>query len=230
MSAGWFVDGEYAFKAWQALQRGDRIDFVKLRQLLETNYLGDTEVIEEAYYFDAAQDPGTARQTPFHRLLTYSPPSGPGFRVKLYGLREKELRWPPHMGGKRVVHPITGELYIATNQKAVDVALAFHMLRSVHHRKWNKLFLFAGDGDFSELIQHLVENENISVALIGTRNSISQELRCYAKSVVELDKFADDFSMPLSSDPESKKEATNSDESDATMVAKHVKTNENEET
>lgn len=67
-------------------------------------------------------------------------------------------------------------------------------MRSFSKRKWDKLFLFAGDSDFHEAVQHLVENENVFLVLIGTINTISQDLRPYARSVVELDNIADQIS------------------------------------
>ncbi len=39
MAAAWFVDGAYAFKAWQSLKITDKLDFLKLRKLLESTYL-----------------------------------------------------------------------------------------------------------------------------------------------------------------------------------------------
>ncbi len=68
--------------------------------------------------------------------------------MKLYWLQEKELYWPAHMGGEPVVHPTTKEKYKVTVQKAVDVGLAFHLMRSFGKRAWTKLFFFAGDADF----------------------------------------------------------------------------------
>jgi uncharacterized LabA/DUF88 family protein len=196
MSAAWFVDGAYAFKTWQSLGRADKLDFIKLRQYLSNTYLDATvkEEIEDAYYFNADPDPPTAKQNAFHNALAFPPPKGPGLRLKLYWLQEKELYWPTHMGGGPVVHPTSGQQYKLTIQKAVDVGLAFHLMRSFSKRGWPKLFLFAGDSDFHEAIQHLVEHEDVYVVLIGTMNTISQELRPYARSFVELDRVAPQIS------------------------------------
>lgn len=76
-----------------------------------------------------------------------------------------------------MLHPQTGQQYELVQQKGVDVGLAFHLMRSYARRGWNKLFLGAGDGDFHEVVQYFVEGENIPVWLIGTMNSISEELR-----------------------------------------------------
>jgi uncharacterized LabA/DUF88 family protein len=196
MSAAWFVDGAYAMKCWSSLKRTDKLDFLKLRTFVESTFLTAGEKIEDAYYFNADPEPPTAKQNAFHNALQFPPPSGPGLRVKLYWLQEKELFWPAHMGGGPVVHPTSGEQYKQTIQKAVDVGLAFHLMRSFAKRKWNTLFFFAGDSDFYEAVQNLVEYEDVNLILIGTLQTISQELRPYARAIVELDKVAQQISRP----------------------------------
>jgi uncharacterized LabA/DUF88 family protein len=193
MNAAWFVDGAYAFKTWQYVSKTNRLDFVKLRKYLEDTYLdtANGEEINDAYYFNADQDSQSAKQNSFHSALTYPPPNGPGLRVKLYWLQERELFWPAHMGGGAVVHPETGMQYKQSIQKAVDVGIAFHLIRSFTKRQWKKLFFLAGDSDFHEAVQHLVEHEDVELILIGTISTMSQELRPYARSIVELDKIAD---------------------------------------
>ncbi len=150
----------------------------------------------EAYYFDADPDPPSARQNAFHNSLAFPPPTGPGLRVKLYWLHRKQLFWPKSMGGGPVLHPATGKKYELTQQKAVDVGLAFHLMRSFTRRQWPKLFLATGDGDFQEVVQHLVENENVTLFLIGTLESISEELRPYATQIIQLKDVAPEISRP----------------------------------
>jgi len=67
-------------------------------------------------------------------------------------------------------------------------------MRSYGHRKWRTLFLAAGDSDFHEAIQHLVEHEDINVILVGAVDSISGELLPYARAVVKLDEIAEKIS------------------------------------
>jgi len=198
MSVGWFVDGSYLFKLWGNLHRADNLDYLRLRKLLEAKFCDPQagETIDEAYYFNADPDPPTARQNAFHNALAYPPPGGPGLRVKLYWLQKKQLSWPQRLGGAPVVHPTTGERYELTQQKAVDVGLAFHLMRSYARRQWRKLLLAAGDGDFHEVIQYLVENEDVSLVLIGTMDTISEALRPYAATIVEIDKEANSISRP----------------------------------
>ena len=97
------------------------------------------------------------------------------------------------MGGGRVVHPETGKPYELVQQKAVDVGLAFHLMRSHGRRRWTKLFLAAGDSDFHEAVQHLVEHEDVEIVLIGTDATISGELLPYARAVVQIAEHADEL-------------------------------------
>jgi hypothetical protein len=92
-------------------------------------------------------------------------------------------------GGGPVMHPSIPEMqYEQKSQKAVDVGLSFHMVRSYHKRHWNKLVLAAGDSDFHEPVQSLVEGENVELYLVGSVNTISDQLRPYAKNFFEIDK------------------------------------------
>ncbi len=196
MKSAWFNDGAYIMKAWNPLNTQSKLDYIKLRKMLETTYLsgGDGEKIEDAYYFSADLDPSTSKLNSFHNALAFPPPGGPGLRVKLYWTQKKALYWPSQMGGGPVVHPVSGAQYEQTTQKAVDVGLAFHLMRSFSRRKWGTLFLAAGDSDFHEVVQHLVENEDVKLVLIGTMNTISEELRPYAQSIFELDKHHKEIS------------------------------------
>ena len=178
MSTAWFVDGGYALKAWSAVAGSDRMDYAALRCELEKH---GGESIGDAYYFNCDNDPPSAAQDGFHKFLRSVPPRGPGLRAKLYWLQNKQLYWPKAMGGQPVMHPDTGEPYIQKTQKAVDVGLAFHLIRSFSKVGWNRLYLLAGDGDFHEVVQHLVENENVRVVIVGTSGTISGELAPYAE-------------------------------------------------
>jgi uncharacterized LabA/DUF88 family protein len=97
------------------------------------------------------------------------------------------------MGGTPVVHPGTGQQFILTQQKAVDVGLAFHLTRSHANRNWNKLALCAGDGDFHEVVQYLVETKNVDVYLFGEMMNISEQLRPYARKVFEMSKIMEEL-------------------------------------
>lgn len=187
MGAALFVDGGYAIKAWATVADGAKMDYLKFRKFIEEEA---GEQLGDAYYFNCDNDPPSAAQNGFHNFLRSAPPRGAGMRVKLYWLQTKHHEWPTHMGGGRIVHPESGEQYVTKAQKAVDVGLAFHLMRSFNKVKWDRLYLVAGDGDFSEVIQHLVENEGVHVTVIGNSGSISSELAPFVQ-IIEFDSIID---------------------------------------
>ncbi|MEF7614188.1 NYN domain-containing protein [Aquincola sp. MAHUQ-54] len=179
MSIGWFVDGSFLYKTYPG-----QFDYIKLRLQIE-QALSDT--IDEAYYFNSDDDP--PRATRFNNFLMIPPPAGPGLRVKMYWLSKKKLFWPDRLGGGPVLHPADPSVqYELVSQKAVDVGLAFHMVRSFNKRHWTKLVLCAGDGDFHEPVQNLVEAENVELYLVGSQARTSPDLLPYARGVFEVDK------------------------------------------
>lgn len=179
MSIGLFIDGAYVANVFKG-----RIDYLALRTMLESE-LGDT--VDEAYFFDADDDPPKAQKLP--NALAYPPPGGPGLRVKIYWLHRKKLWWPKALGGAPVMHPTDPQTqYELTTQKAVDVGLVYHMTRSFLKRRWTKLVVATGDADFHEPIQNFVESDNVDLFTVGTLGTISQELRPYARRIFEVDK------------------------------------------
>src|SRR5688500_9575865 len=120
MSIGMFIDGAYLWKVFNG-----KVDYLKLRQRIELDL---DETIDEAYYFNADDDPPKAQK--LHNALAFPPPNGPGFRVKIYWLQKRLLFWPKHLGGHPVLHPEDStRQYEQTLQKAVDVGLVYHMTR-----------------------------------------------------------------------------------------------------
>lgn len=95
-----------------------------------------------------------------------------------------------------MLNPVSGEPNRQITQKAVAVGLAFHLVRSFSKRSWRTLFFFGGDFDFHEAVQHLVEHEDVYLVLIGTLQTISQELRPYARNIIEIDKQAAQLARP----------------------------------
>ena len=180
----WIVDGSYAYKCTRDL---GRIDYARFRDQIEKD---SGENVGDAYFFNCDNDPPSAAQSNFNRAIAAPPPRGAGLRVKLYWLQHKKLWWPDALGGGPVLHPNDSEVqFEITSQKGVDVGLAFHMMRSFAKKNWNKLYLVAGDGDFHEVIQHLVEDEDVHVTIFGTHNSISPELGPYARVIYFEDVF-----------------------------------------
>lgn len=164
-------------------QPGDR------RQPIDRNYCSRSPEAAARKSFAFGPSLGIGRHV---QRLAYPPPGGPGLRVKLYWLQRRKLYWPQKMGGP-VVHPNSSEQFELTQQKAVDVGLAFHLMRSYSRKHWKKLLFAGGDGDFHEVVQHLVESENVSLVLIGTIDTISEDLRPYASAFVDVSKEAPDI-------------------------------------
>lgn len=179
MSVGLFIDGAYVRKAFE-----ENMDYKKLRDHVE-DWTDDT--VDEGYFFDVNAAGG--RNEKLHYALSLPAPRGPGLRVKNdYWSQTRPLYWPAKLGGGPVEHPVFPNIaYEQTTQKGVDVGLIFHMLRSHQNRKWTKLVLAAGDGDFHEPVQHLVEVENVELYLVGSLRSISGRLRPYARATLEID-------------------------------------------
>lgn len=179
MSIGLFIDGAFISKCYPG-----KIDYLKLRNLVEREL---TDSIDEAYYFNALDDPGKA--TAFHKYLTTPPPFGPGFRPKIYWISRKKLFWPPQLGSHPVLHPKDPSIqFELTVQKGVDVGLAFHLVRSYYKRHWSKLALCAGDADFHEPVQSLVEGEGVDLYLVGSMAAIAPELRSHVRRIIEIDR------------------------------------------
>ncbi|WP_144955328.1 NYN domain-containing protein [Pseudomonas oryzihabitans] len=176
----WFVDGAYALSAWNGSVYGAKFDYLKLRLFIEQDA---GEPIGDAYYFNCDSDPPTVAQINFNKFLSSAPPKGAGLRVKLYWLQSKAHEWPASAGGGPILHPVTGEQYTTKSQKGVDVGLAFNLMRSHAKRGWKKLYLVAGDGDFHEVVQYLVENEGVEVTVIGAHFSISGEIAPYVRVI-----------------------------------------------
>lgn len=107
-------------------------------------------------------------------------------------MKKVKHKWPPHLGGKPVVHPELKDVkgtpipYETTIQKGVDVGLVYSMTRSWERIRWTKLYLISGDGDFSEPIQDLVEREGVELILVGSKGTISADLSAYAKRILDI--------------------------------------------
>jgi len=176
MGIGLFIDHRYLYN----VVGRQKTDYLKLRNFIESelNYF-----VDEGYFFNADDDAPAAAK--LHSALSYPPPNGPGLRVKTYWLQKKPLYWPDRTP---VIHPSKNYQFELTTQKAVDVGLVYHMTRSFMNRKWTKLILIAGDGDFHEPVQGLVEQYNVDLYIMGSIVSVSDELKPYARKIYEMDK------------------------------------------
>jgi uncharacterized LabA/DUF88 family protein len=181
---GVFADGSYLWKAWRAVSASN-VDYSRLLQLI-VNRCDDA--VSVAYYYDATHPSvdASARVMALARA---------GFRVRThYRVVREKVRWPD---GRSAIDPQTGEVLTVERQKGVDVGLALGIVKSLERDRWTKLALIAGDADFSELVQDLVEQHNVEVTLIGHRGSISHSLLPYARQIIDLRMVVSELAFPL---------------------------------
>jgi uncharacterized LabA/DUF88 family protein len=142
------------------------VDCLKFSRAIE----GDgKDSLGPAYYFQGTDDLTAAAQNPYYRFLQTARPDGPGFRLILGSIQQRDLEWPRHLGGEKIKHPETGENYRDRSQKEVDVLLAFNLVRSQANEGWRKLYLVAGDKDFYAPVRYLVEDRGVEVTIFGLR-------------------------------------------------------------
>lgn len=183
MAIGLFVDGAYLDICWRKISSG-RLDFAQLRNLIERHC---EDEITESYYFDS--DPEHRRDSVYRVLQQI------GFRVKLYPSTYEDVL--DNRGS--VMRDSTGNRVRRLRQKGVDVGLALQMLHSHDRCGWNRLVLVAGDADFTEPVQQLVELHNVRVTLVGVPENTSSQLRSYAESRIDLRVNAPDLQLAISS-------------------------------
>lgn len=56
-------------------------------------------------------------------------------------------------------------------------------MRSFSKVGWKRLYLVAGDGDFHEIVQHLVEDEGVKLTILGSLDTVSGELAPYGEII-----------------------------------------------
>lgn len=190
MAVGLFIDGGYAFRMVNHLSTLARLDYLKLRRTVEAISF---DRIDDAHYFDSVDEESIITKAGFHHFLGKSvDENGAGIEVHLYGLKTRYLKWPRRMGvmkEMRVLHPVSGLPFVLKTQRAVDVSLGFHLISSFINSSWDKLYLVAGDSDYVEVIEHLVNVEQVEVTIIGSQDSISPDLQQYAKRTMTVEEY-----------------------------------------
>ena len=167
---GFFIDGANLSINWRGLSRA-QIDFSALRCCVE-ELCGDA--IAEAYCFDATEN---GCPNGYHRAMGHC-----GIRVKLYEYAYEDCYDAKH---ERITDangfPIKRRI-----QKGVDVGLVTYMLDSHRRAAWPHLVLAAADADFAEPVQRLVEQDGVTLTLLGIPEKVSHKLRPYASGVIDL--------------------------------------------
>jgi uncharacterized LabA/DUF88 family protein len=168
MSAGLFVDGAALDIGMRRL--GFSIDVARLVEWAES-IAGPIAV---RYWFDATLDGGP------HGFHNAAARVG-GFRLKI---------------SPKAPRPAAAGSHISYKQVGVDVSLTVEAMRSVDRDRWDHLILIAGDGDFYPLAEHLVEERGVQLTLLGSPETSSAMLTCYATTRYRLSELADRLARP----------------------------------
>ena len=175
----WLVDGAYMLNASRSVGPGYRLDYVRLRELLERG-----GPFTQAYYVDSVPHPTGDAQDHFHSRLKLAPPAGPHFIVRLYPLKEVDVDCP------HCRQPST-----RFAQKGVDVAIATLALHLAYRDQYDTLVLSTGDGDLEDAVAHVRNALHKRVELAVFRQGASPDLQAYADEVTWLDDHAAEFEL-----------------------------------
>lgn len=168
MKTVWIVDGAYLMKAAPG-----RFDYARLRSELEK---ANGESFYEAFYLNSTPNPPTDAQDGFHTWIKIAPPKGPKMRVQLYKLKDMHCECPDcHHTFDRPV------------QKGVDVAIATLLIRLAVQKKYDRVILSAGDGDFESAVEYVKDEFQKEFWLAGFNGSVSADLQSYADNILWVD-------------------------------------------
>jgi uncharacterized LabA/DUF88 family protein len=181
VSASLFIDGAHLSISWRSFACG-HIDFRLFRRELEERTC-DTFV--EAYCYDANE---TATPNAYFKAMGHA-----GIRVELRYYAYEQVEGE---NGVTIIDPRTSKPVRRRIQKRVDTGLSVEILKSYHRHRWSRLVLVAGDDDFTEVVQYLVEEEGVRLTLVGLRERTSYNLVSFAENEVDLRQLAPEISRP----------------------------------
>jgi uncharacterized LabA/DUF88 family protein len=168
MATIWMVDAAYLFNAAPG-----KFDYLKLKSALEKK---NGQAFFESYYLNSTPNPPTDAQDAFHTWIKFSPPKGPKMRVQLYKLKDLHSECPKcHNEFDRKV------------QKGVDVGIATLVIKLAVQKKYDRLLLSAGDGDFEDAIQYVKDEFQKQIWLAGFKDSVSADLQSYSDNTIWID-------------------------------------------
>ena len=181
---GFFVDGSYLRKAWQHTSPKAALRFDALRPLVEHEC---SDTITVAYWFDARLPDGSPHDRQQAALLRAGFRANTHYRVAIEPIHDRF--------GRPVEDPVSKQPLTTLRQKGVDIGLARAIERSYHADGWNHLVLSAGDGDFAELVEDLVEREQVTVTILGTDRTVSLSLRPFIDRLLSLERFTSQLAL-----------------------------------
>ena len=164
------VDGAYLMKAAPG-----RFDYAKLKTELEN---ANGAPFYESFHLNSTPNPPTDAQDAFHTWIKMAPPKGPKMRVQLYKLKDLHCECPTcHHQFERQV------------QKGVDVAIATLLIKLAVQKKYDRVILSAGDGDFEDAVEYVKDEFRKEFWLAGFNGSVSADLQSYADNTIWIDSF-----------------------------------------
>ena len=168
----WIVDASYLLHA-----APKHFDYLKLKQILEGCVGAE---FKSSYYLNSCGDPPSEAQNAFHTWLKTAPPQGPKMRVKLYKLKDLQVKCPS-----------CSSTFSRDVQKGVDVGIATLIVKLAAQHQFDRLVLCAGDGDFEDAIAFAKEECGKEIVISGFHNTVSPDLQSYADRVIWLDEHID---------------------------------------
>lgn len=181
---GLFVDGSFLRKAWQEVGGHSMLSYDAFRALIERE---TADTVSVAYWFDA-QLPDAPLHDKHRAALLRA-----GFRTRMHYRVVSEI--VRDGAGRPIENPQTKAPLTVYRQKGVDVGLARTIERSRHADRWDHLVLAAGDADFAELVEDLVERDGVRATLVGNIKSISLAFRPLANRIIDLKQHVHDLAF-----------------------------------
>ncbi|MBA1145697.1 NYN domain-containing protein [Ectothiorhodospiraceae bacterium WFHF3C12] len=181
----WLIDASYIHaNNMQLFGGGRRVDYLKLRQLIESE-LGP---LWRGYFLNSVQNEAHEARDRFHGWLQSALPTGPNLIVKLYGLKNERARnaFCVDCGTKVDLHCPHGEGHHLVNQRQMGVDVGLATLALVHKDRYDTLVLSSGDGDLLDAVEHLSESgKGLELAVFST--GVSTDLQARSERVLWID-------------------------------------------
>jgi len=155
-----FIDGSNLYHETDRFQKGLRIDFEKLRDILADGF----DLVRTFYYASRPPNP-TSEQEGFFKKMGYL-----GFKTRIKPLRESYAD-----NGRREVR-----------EKGVDVALATDLVANGMRRSFDWAIVVSGDQDYCEAIEQ-VQSQGLRVQVSFFRHAMADELKLNADRFTYLD-------------------------------------------
>lgn len=159
-----FIDGSNLYHETDRFQKGMRIDFEKLREILAEGY----DLVRTFYYASRPANP-TSEQEGFFKKMGYL-----GFKTRIKPLRESYAD-----NGRRDIR-----------EKGVDVALATDLVANGMRRGFDWAIIVSGDQDFCEAIEQ-VQSQGLRVQVTFFRHAMADELKLKVDKFSYLDDIVD---------------------------------------